>query len=65
MLGNVADDVSAIIKRIQGSDAQLVSVRRVLQKRKVVRQTAAGLGICWMEQLVKRGSEKDIGGDAR
>lgn len=37
---DVAYGASAVIKRIQGSDARLVSVRRVLQKRKVVRQTA-------------------------
>jgi DNA mismatch repair protein MSH4 len=37
---DVACHASAVIKRIQGSDSRLVSVRKVLEKRKLVRQTA-------------------------
>lgn len=36
----VAYRASVVIKRAQGSDSRLVSVRKVLEKRKLVRQTA-------------------------
>ena len=37
---NAAYQASTMIKRVQGNDSRLISVRRVLEKRKVIRQTA-------------------------